>query len=533
MVLQVRQPAAVLDLLMDLKIADEIASQQKNSGMQDLFKVFEALARPSGATWKETVRKLTGRGIMYATYPGDKSIVMLDAEDPATLQQVSQLAKSVLGMQTASDRVFYKEWPGLSVWSFDGKQFFACTPGRLIVTGQPEVLKTLFDPGRNPGQRLAAAPLYTAAMKTVEANAAASLFMNMEMLNQYPPAKKALGPGDSAFDVILTGAVKQSLRGSKWLAMSLRLDGRKASLHAATDGKLDNSGAAGFTIPPAEATGILPNLPVPHEIAAATLWRDLGKFYAAKDAMFPEKTSGGILLENFLEIFFTGRDLNADVFSRFNPAVRLVVAGQEYDPKIGTPLTQYPAAALVFRVDQPEEFGDVVEEAWQKAVGLTNFTRGQQALPGLIIDRESHAGVTFTYCYYSGRAEKDRAHLPVRYNVRPALARVGPYVIVSTTDGLAKHLIDAVNKEDARLPAGRSQAHTVTEISSGPALASLMAANRNELVKQNMVEKGLKQQEAESQLNSQIMLLNHLDRAKLTMTATPEGHAADLELHLK
>jgi hypothetical protein len=357
----------------------------------------------------------------------------------------------------------------------------------------------------------------------------ATLFLNMAMVNQAPGTKKSLTSEGSPFDLLLSGAVKESLKGSNWVAMSLRVEGHSLMLRAAVDGKPDRSGASAFTLPEDASQGILPNLAVPRQLAGISLFRDLHKFYAEKDTLFPEKTSGGILLENFMEIFFSGRDLTEEVFARFRPEVRLVVARQEFDPRIGTPLEQYPAAALIFRVDHPEDFGEVFEEAWQKAIGITNFTRGQQALPGLIIDKAAHGGSLFTYAYYSSRTEKDREHLPSRFNVRPSLARVGPYIVLSTTDGLAKDVVDAVNKEDARMPATRSSEHSVLEISSGAGIAALMGLNRNELVRQDVVGKGAKQEDAEAQFDLNMMLLSHVDRARLSFTAT----GAEAELRLK
>jgi hypothetical protein len=312
--------------------------------------------------------------------------------------------------------------------------------------------------------------------------------------------------------------------------MGLTVDGKKLHLHASTDGQLDSTGFGAIALP--GETGILPNLTVPRELAAATLWRDLGSFYAQKDSLFPLRTSAGILAENFLEIFFTGRDLTHEVFGRFEPQMRIVVARQQYDPKIGTPVEQYPAAALVLRVKpEPgkEDFGDVLEEAWQKAVGLSSFTRGQSAQPGVVLERENYGQVRFTYGAFSTRAEKDRAHLPTRFNFSPALVRDGPYIIFSTTEGLAKDLIDAVNKEDARAPAAKSHAHTLLEVNSPEEIAALLNVNRSAMVRQSILSKGVKPQDAAREFDANTQWLNKLARARLSIASSQ----ADLELELK
>ena len=52
-----------------------------------------------------------------------------------------------------------------------------------------------------------------------------------------------------------------------------------------------------------------------------------------------------------------------------------------------------------------------MEEAWQKALGLVNFTRGQKAQPGLILDRVDHRGTPITVADSSAQDVPDRNHL--------------------------------------------------------------------------------------------------------------------------
>ena len=541
LVVHIAQPVALLDLAADLKVPEAIAAAQSSpkqpasSDWQNLLRFGDALGAKLGTDWKGLVRKLTGAGITYAVYPRDTNVVMFDAEDIGAMEQVRQLVQSILGQQSgapeASKRgVFYREFPGGAAWSFDGKQYFALAGNRLVMCNRPEMLKLLFQP-REQGA-LASWPLYAQARKAAGEGTAAWAFVNMAMLNQAPPVRQALTQAGSPLEALLGVAVKQSLGQSSWIAMGVRVAGRSLLLRAVADGKAD-LGAAAFALPPDGGQGPPSNLAVPRQLAAASVWRDLHKFYLAKDVLFPGKTSGGILLENFMEIFFTGRDLAEEVFARFHPAVRLVVASQEYDAAVGTPLEQYPAAALVFRVDRPDDFGEVFEEAWQKAIGIVNFTRGQQAQRGLIFDKSVHRGVPFTYCYFSARGEKARERLPARFNLRPALVRFGPYIILSTTDALARDVIDALSREDGRAPSAPAGAHTLLEITDGSGIAALLNANRSALVRQSVVGSGASPQQAEVQLSLNMVLLQHLDRVQLSLSATPGGHRAEAELHLK
>ena len=120
---------------------------------------------------------------------------------------------------------------------------------------------------------------------------------------------------------------------------------------------------------------------VPRQVAGLSLYRDLHAFYASKDQLFPERTSGLIFFENMMGIFFTGRDLTEEVFAETRPEVRLVVAAQAYDKAVGTPLVQFPAFAARHPYEAPEEFARVAEEAWQKAVGLTAVSAASRPSP--------------------------------------------------------------------------------------------------------------------------------------------------------
>jgi hypothetical protein len=511
-VVQVMRPAAVLDVLVRLRIP------LNSPELADFAKLV-----PGGGSIADLAGKIAGGGLAWAAYPGDKSVFVVDAGDAATFATVCGVLTAIARQQNGKPGTFFKEYPGLTVLSLDGKQFFALAPDRAFLSSSPDLLKAIFERQPKGVKALAESEGWRRAVAEAGRDAAAVGWLDMAALNRLPGTAKALATS-SPIDVLLAGALKESLRSAGWLALGLKVDGPTLSLHAAIDGKPGPAGA--FTSP--RSGGALPNLQVPRELGGMTFWRDLRGFYAAREALFPERTSGGVLLENFLEIFFTGRDLTDEVFARFQPEIRLVVAAQQWDPKIGTPGEQYPAAALVFRSDKADEFGEVLEEAWQKAIGITNFTAGQQAKPGLIIDRTTHAGVPFTVAYYSAKGEKDRANLPARFNVRPSLARVGPYLILSTTDQIARDVIDAVNREDGRLQplAGR---HSVVEIASGAGVAAALAVNRAESIRGEMMKSGKKQAAAEADFDRNILMLQTIDSARLTF----REQSADLEVRLR
>ena len=213
------------------------------------------------------------------------------------------------------------------------------------------------------------------------------------------------------------------------------------------------------------------------------------------------------------------------------PEIRLVVAEQDYDPAIGMPQVKFPAFAIIFRLRHPEQFNEVAEEAWQKAVGLINFTRGQQAMPGLIIDRPFQGKTKYTVAYFSTSGIEDKTNLDSRFNVRPALAMPGEYLVLSSTDGLAQDLIDALHKETEQAPKPSAGTHSQVELEGGQ-LASILEANRKTLIQGNMINKGSTQEQAESSTDLLIGVMEFLKHVKLRIGTHDGLTKADLEIKL-
>ncbi|MHC4853590.1 MAG: hypothetical protein ACYTF5_16395, partial [Planctomycetota bacterium] len=268
--------------------------------------------------------------------------------------------------------------------------------------------------------------------------------------------------------------------------------------------------------------GALPNLSIAPRMAAVTLYRDLHRFYAAKERLFPERSSAIIFFENMMGIFFSGRNLTEEVLAETKPGLRFVVAPQRYDAETGTPTVKIPAFALVLRLKNPEEFGVVAEEAWQKALGFVNFTRGQQGEPGLLIDRQMQGDTKFTLAAFSFAGIKDRTKLDRRFNFRPAIAIQGDSLILSSTDGLARDLIDALRAEAKDSPVPQERTDSLVEL-DGERIAAALKASRAALVRQNMLEEGNTRQQAEFSTDVLIAVVREVKQVALRL-GREDGH---------
>lgn len=525
-VLHVSDPNAILDLALDPRLISIVTSSPayqantSSTGWGQFQNAVRFLEGSISVDWQTALRKLTGGGLTWAIAPRDSHLLIIDTEDPKMLTDLHNvlllIARNEAGKKGQRDRVRSIEYGNATAWTFGPNEAHAILGNRLLVSNRPELIKAAIDLRADPGgASLANSADFLAASEAVEQGQDAMVYANMSALRRAPKIQDALKPDQNPLSTLLFAGLTEPLQTSPWLAVDLAVEEDGLAFRAiAKEPKSVSSSVAKFTQPSDVHQGAMPNLTVPQQIAGASLFRDLHRFYASKDELFPERTSQLIFFENMMGIFFTGRDLTEEVLAETAPGIRFVVAEQNYDSTTAPPAAQLPAFAAVIRLKNAERFAPVVEEAWQKALGLINFTRGQQALPGLIIDRREHRGTKFTLAYFAPSAEDDDSTHSMRYNLRPSLAMPDDYLILSSTDKLAEHLIDALALESNQGVKPQAGVHNVVEIHGGQ-LSSILAANRESLVRQNMVEDGNSREQAETGISILLTAIRLVDRLSL------------------
>jgi hypothetical protein len=540
LVLEVSHPKPLLDLLLSPQLAATITampayqSQANEAGFKQFLGGLALVEFQVNTDWRSALRKLTGGGLTLAIEPNGALLATVDSDDPELLARLNgvfaNFAKGGTKQPNGSDPTAPVEYAGASYRSFGNGEAHAILGRRLLFSNRAETLKAALDLRNGKGKCIAATPGYEAAHTASDPKAVAAMYVNLAQINRSPATQAALKIEQPLIALLLAG-LTEPLRQSTWAAVTLDVEGQSLVLNATADGPAAGQGGlASFACPAKSDEGAMPNLVVPRRIAAATLYRDLHGFYASKDKLFPERTSGLIFFENMMGIFFTGRDLTEEVLIETKPEIRLVVAQQAYKPEIGTPEVQFPAFAAVFRMRNPEKTNEMTEEAWQKVIGLMNFTRGQQALPGLIIDRDSYEGTRFSLAYFSATGEKSKADLPVRFNFRPTIARLDDALVLSSTDGLARDILAALNQENQNRPKPLAVGSQV-EL-DGPRLAAILQVNRKSLVAQNMIEKGMTQEQAEAQASLLAAVCKCLGQARFELGIQQGRAEARLKLKL-
>ncbi|MEI7731336.1 MAG: DUF3352 domain-containing protein [Verrucomicrobiota bacterium] len=539
--IEIAEPQALLDPLLSpamIGTVTNLPAYQKwtlSPQYEGLGKLVGYLETQLGTDWKTGLGKLLGGGVTLGIGPGGETVTCVDAKDEKLLEQLNGIVRAFTRMsamkQNQQGAEGERDYRGVMVMSSGPKEAHAVIGGRLLFVNQASLMPKVLDlRAENGDKSLSQSPLYQTARKAVGKGAVGTVFVNLQVLKKTPKFQEALAKSPEPLAALILAELRESVRDANWLALGLYVKDDTLSLRAVTDSFSPT--AKSFAIGKGREDGVLPPLNVPTAMASLSLYRDLHAFYAAKDELFPERTSGLVFFENMMGIFFSGMHLTEGVLAEAKPDIRLVVAPQNYGSAQGTPEIEVPAFAVVMRLRHPQEFGEVVEEAWQKAIGMASFTRGQKALPGFIIDRVPCGDTRISVASFRPPKEKAKGPVDIRYNFRPSLARPGEYLILSSTDDLARQLVAVVTQESAHPGKPMAATHSLLEL-KGAQIADILDANREQLVLKNMVDKGKTREQADNEMELFITALHCVHRAKLNI-GTEGGHPlASLELQLK
>jgi sarcosine oxidase gamma subunit len=107
----------------------------------------------------------------------------------------------------------------------------------------------------------------------------------------------------------------------------------------------------------------------------------------------------------------------------------------------------------------------------------------------------------------------------------------GEFLILSSTKKLAQDLIDALQKETEAAVKPLATTHSVIEI-DGAQLAAILSANRESLIRNNMLEEGNSRDEAETAINTLLLIAERVGDVKLNMAANQQQSQAGLQLQV-
>ena len=309
-----------------------------------------------------------------------------------------------------------------------------------------------------------------------------------------PGAQALLGP---ALSGIPTGP---------GLALWLAVDGRRLEISIEGVGaKLPEpllARAEDYSPPPAIAD--------PSDLAYGLLYRDYASFVNDRAKLFaPELLPSFSEPLSTLSLFFGGADFGEDVLPGLSPWILLVSRDLEFEPGV-VPENPLPGLCAIAELEQPERLGPEVITAFQTLIGILNADRAQNRGGMMRLRLGLEGDVELTSASFLPPGPEDGVDM--RYNLEPACAMVGPYLVLGTHADLVR---DVIRRLDARRgTTGHAEGADEFLTISGAALLRTVEANFETLVMNKVLDEGVTPEEAEGDLNGLRLLLESVESAR-------------------
>jgi hypothetical protein len=418
---------------------------------------------------------------------------------------------------TYRDRKFYK-----------GDKVVFGTFGRwLIISNKPEAGKVVVDQLLDGGSStLSGNDRFTAAKKLITGEPIAWAWADVQTLRDAGVAKdlykeKIDNPGAE----LLIGGILATLQKAQYAAAALYLndDGVRLALSVPHDPDAIPEHRRHFFGADGKGAAAAP-LAAKNRLLAITAFRDVGQMWVRRSDIFDENVNAKLAeADSSLTTVFAGLEFGREVLGGLGPQMQVISVAQDFAGRDRTPKIKLPATALVFQLKEPEKMKRQFKVSFQSLIGLVNLGAGQQKLPQLELKTEDIEGGQMISAGYDS-LDKDQAEVSndIIYNFSPSIAFVGDYFVLSSTRELASELGGLVRKESTPDAGDKKIVNTQSTLDA-QVLRELLAANREPLIAQNMLEKGHNRQAAEKEIGGLLSLLKLFKDASLQLATTDEA----------
>lgn len=530
------QPTAVLNSIVDHPVLQQVTQTQP---LQKAFaspQFFGVLAGRNffqmqmGTDWREALSGITAQGV-YLMIDGNTrgAALLVHGRDEQIMQDVrlKLLELTRLGGNQVRKLDTYRDIP---VYRRD-KLGFAVVRDWLVVCNQTECGKQLLDrllDAAPPDQTsLSQVPAYQEAMATRSPSPELWSWLHLAEIRQAGLAAELFAEKtENPLAELLFGGLQSVLRSTPWLVTSLQLTNDELTLQT----KLP---FAASWIPESrqwyfgpEAGGRVPATPqVPETLLSVKAYRGAGEMWLRAGDLFDQQTNDRMAeAEANLGTIFGGRDFGEEVLGAFAPSLQLLVARQDFSQQQPAPTIRLPGAALILTLNDPASMRPELRRTFQSAVGFFNIVGAQQGQPQLELDmQKSDAMDVVTAHYVVRKKDLDSGLVPLIYNFSPTAIFVNDQFILSSTESLARTIAAA-----ERIPA--ENVHTSIALQAGT-LSTVLADNREQLVSQNMLQKGQTHEEASAEFQDLLTLMQFVSDARLQLV--PEDSQLTLQATVK
>lgn len=478
-----------------------------------------------GQGWRPALKAATSGGVTLA-FDGktEGAVLLVRAGDPEVLQKFVktfiELARQDAKGKGKPDPVEEDAYRDVRVYKA-GQAGFAVHDGWLIAVNKGElgksVLDRLLDGG---GETLAGSERFKAARASRAGEPSAWAYADMEGIRAAgPKGPLESGHTDNPVAELLVGGLIDNLRKTPYVtgALALTSDRASVSFDAPHDEAWVSEGRRYF-FGPAGKSGP-PPLQVDQALLTLSTYRDVSQMWLRSGDLFDQNMADELAkADSNLSTLFGGRDFGEEVLGSIGPELQLVVARQDFTEVKPQPAVKLPAFALVGRLKDPETMKGELRRAFMSVVGFVNIVGAMGGQPQLDFDLEKQGeDQTIVTRYLPEPDEADSAEARINFNFSPSIAFVGDRVVLSSTEGLARDLVETI--QTGETGGGQApQANSLVELDAS-VLRDTLADNREQLIAQNMLSEGRDRAEAEQAIDALITIVGLFRDATLRLDA--------------
>lgn len=476
--------------------------------------------------------KLLGHRSAVAIYPGAAGekphvVIVLCTADGNSLSQLRERMSPLLALAEDEVRVS-QTLDGAEQISVDSQVFLAWKGDWLAFSDQQQLLddavKLL---SGELGKSLAEDESFQAMMQQSNWHASPAavdvrmlrLYANLALINQAAGGRIVPEKLDNALASLLLGEGLQFATSSPFASavVDVKDDGWLAKVSLA--GNRDSLGddyAAYF--PPGGAPGVRRFPELPQFLGGVTLYRDFAVWYDHREQLLQEQLMPEFdKFEGGLANLLPGKDFGQDVLPLLGRRLTFVAAPQDYAHLDGKPAIKLPGFALVVELAKPDEAAAILQLFTQTLAAILNIEAGQQGRQPWVMTSEAYQDVQIAYAAYLDRPSGDQ--LGIAFNFLPATARVGDQYILSSSLGLCRQLVDAL-QHPATEEAASAPKTISAELQVEP-IADLLQTNRK-FFQGRMIQEGQTAEEAAAEFDALLTLLHSFSSLKLSTVAERE-----------
>jgi hypothetical protein len=543
--LQINRPKDLTSFIFDSPLHEQIDQSEGYRKALDApkFKEFQAvlgmIEKKAGVQWRKALETTTDGGLVLAFDAQTQGVVLLSkSADPKMTDAVRDAFFSLVRGDATNkgnpDPIERKDYRGLTAFKI-GDGVIANIGPWLLLANKAALAKDIADHYLDGGPSLAAIKGFAASESLNKAGSGSTAwaFVQLEPLRAMGD-QAYLDPkykSDNPAVEFLLGGLLPIARKAEYISAGLSLT--SGNIKLTVDAPIDAAELAKEKrfFYSAAGDGAANPLRPDGTMLSVSMYRDASALWQAGPDLFNEAVATQMAqAESGLSTFFGGKSFGTDVLGAFKPQVQIIAAKQDYKVAgVKAPALRLPGFALAFRV-KDAQFSSLRKHmriGFQTAIAFANLDGASKGRPALELQTEKRGNADIQFATYD-MTDKPTAKDDAYLNFSPAMVMSTKYMMLCSTKQIAEQLADLADKEGDVSPT--IDDNTVIEF-DGAAIASVIKDDREQLIAQNMLEKGHDRAAAEKEVDLFQTLVNYVQDAKLRLT--PGEHDMKLEIDVK